>query len=180
MEHNINQLYGEYYDKLFSFIKFRVNNSTEIAEEITNDVFVKAYNKLDTYSETEGKMSTWLYTIAKNSIIDYYRRSKTNNTVSYDTDGENTNNVHKITFNFCDSGILPDGELEYNEKYDVILNSINKMPKKLSEIFLMRFIDEQSYEYISETLNLPLGTVKANIHRAKILIKKSLAKHHLL
>lgn len=178
MKYTIEQLYKEYYDRLYSFIRTRVNNSSEIAEEITNDVFVKAFTKLSTYNEELSCINTWLHAIARNSIIDHYRRSKANKTVSYDTDGENTNNVHKTMFNIADSSSQPDDELEYNEKYNIILKAISKMSKKTSEIFLMYYMDECTYDNISETLNIPLGTVKGTIHRAKILIKKSLAKYH--
>ena len=81
MSLDAEKLYTDYYRKVRSFIASRVN-SYQDAEDLTSDVFVKVYKKLDTFDPKKANVSTWIYTIARNTVIDFYRTS--NQTLEYD------------------------------------------------------------------------------------------------
>ena len=81
MSLDAEKLYTDYYRKVRSFIASKVN-SYQDAEDLTSDVFVKVYKKLDTFDPKKANVSTWIYTIARNTVIDFYRTS--NQTLEYD------------------------------------------------------------------------------------------------
>ena len=66
------QIYTDYKDKVFAYIRNHVN-SPEDAEDLCADVFVKVYDKLDTFDESKARISTWIYSITSNTVIDFYR-----------------------------------------------------------------------------------------------------------
>lgn len=72
---NFDDIYEQFYKKVFNYVNSKVNNFS-IAEEITSDVFLKVCEKLDTYDESKASLSTWIYTITRNKLIDYYRTRK--------------------------------------------------------------------------------------------------------
>jgi RNA polymerase sigma-70 factor (ECF subfamily) len=71
-----SRVYQEYKDTLYTFVLFRVGHDRDVAEDVVSDVFLKAYKSYDSYNP-EYKVSTWLYTIARNTLIDHYRKHKT-------------------------------------------------------------------------------------------------------
>jgi len=71
-----SRVYKEYKDTLYTFVLFRVGHDRDVAEDVVSDVFLKAYKNYDSYNP-EYKVTTWLYTIARNTLIDHYRKHKT-------------------------------------------------------------------------------------------------------
>ena len=93
------EIYTQYRDKVFGYVRNHVN-SPEDAEDITSDIFVKIYSKLDTYDESKASLSTWIYSMTSNTVIDFYR----------------TNHVHsEIPEDLSDEGSTIEDEILNNE-----------------------------------------------------------------
>lgn len=163
------KIHNDNHSKIFNFLNFRINDH-ELAEELANDVFVKVHQHLDDYDENISNINTWVYNIAKNVLIDHFRRKKLE-TISIsnfvDDDGYE-NFVHAD--NVTPESLMINNQLGINVK-----SLINSLSKEQSVIMNKFFIEQLSYEEISNELDKPLGTIKATLFRAKELLKEKLS-----
>ncbi len=170
---DFNDVYNRYYNEVKFFIFSKIK-SMDISEEIANDTFLKVYNKLNTYNSELSKINTWIYNIAKNSLIDYVRHENSTNkniNISNFVDAEGNEFFSFISDNKTDAS------LENNE----LKNSIDLAFQKITnenqrKIGLLFFIEDMSYDDISKMLNVPLGTVKVMILRCRNSLQKNLMK----
>jgi RNA polymerase sigma-70 factor (ECF subfamily) len=140
------------------------------AEDLTQEAFIKAFNSLASFND-EFAFSTWLYKIATNNCIDHLRKRKLK-TFSIDKpidghDGEQG-------FEIPDATYQPDSDILQSQQSRTIQSAIDSLPDKYQRVIVMRHQEEKSYEEIAEELNLPLGTVKAHIFRAREMLYKQL------
>ena len=166
-EQSYIELVNRYRDRLINFI-YRFVNDTESAEDIVQDALLKVYTHKHYYKNI-AKFSTWLYTIAGNLAKTELRKKKTRKVTNLsqmgpeDKDFELTSNepeTDKATQN------------EYLEKRIQI--AINKLPLHFKTVTILREIQELSYEEISKIVDVPLGTVKSRINRARLQLQKEL------
>ena len=166
-EQSYVELVNRYRDRLINFI-YRFVNDTESAEDIVQDALLKVYTHKHYYKNI-AKFSTWLYTIAGNLAKTELRKKKTRKVTNLsqmgpeDKDFELTSNepeTDKATQN------------EYLEKRIQI--AINKLPLHFKTVTILREIQELSYEEISKIVDVPLGTVKSRINRARLQLQKEL------
>ena len=166
-EQSYIELVNRYRDRLINFI-YRFVNDTESAEDIVQDALLKVYTHKHYYKNI-AKFSTWLYTIAGNLAKTELRKKKTRKVTNLsqmgpeDKDFELTSNepeTDKATQN------------EYLEKRIQI--AINKLPLHFKTVTILREIQELSYEEISKIVDVPLGTVKSRINRARFQLQKEL------
>jgi RNA polymerase sigma factor (sigma-70 family) len=165
------QIYNKYYKQILYFVNGRVNNMTN-AEDITADIFMK-FNRLYTnnsYDVKKTKINTYLHIIAKSAIIDFYRKSKENKTVNVDSFVDESGND---MFQFVDNS-TNDNDVEKNELNTAIMNAIVDLKPNYKQIAELFFIKELNYNEISETLNIPIGTVKGMINRTRTKLQASL------
>jgi RNA polymerase sigma-70 factor, ECF subfamily len=171
------QVYNEYQSKILNHVSMRIKNHEE-AEDLTQEIFVKVYKFLPMYNTSKGKFSTWLYTIAKNCIIDYYRQQKMvmADIAAYATDNEDS------AMSYTDQRFVtsdnPHTEFVRKEKNVRIMHALSKLPDNLKKIGIMFFINEFSYDEICEATGMPLGTVKPTIHRTRKILQKELRLEH--
>lgn len=97
---NFNQIYAKEYNKVLNFVSSKIGGRREIAEEITQDTFLKVNEHIQNYDVYKGKITTWLYTIAKNKVIDFYRTDKSRHMVGVDGF---VNDEGESTFQFADT-----------------------------------------------------------------------------
>ena len=159
----------KYRNSIYHLIVRMVGYSHE-AEDLTQEAFIKAFNSLASFND-EFAFSTWLFKIATNNSIDYLRKKKLK-TFSIDKpiatlDGDQT-------YEIPDDSYVPDQPMLQNQQTVTIQDAIDKLPDKYRRVIIMRHIDEKSYEEIAEELDLPLGTVKAHIFRAREMLYKQL------
>jgi RNA polymerase sigma-70 factor (ECF subfamily) len=145
-----------------------VKNHEQI-EDIIQESFVKAFSNLDSYN-TNYAFSTWLYRITTNHTIDYLRKKKLQ-TTSIDEpvrakDGE-------MQFQIVGSAET-DRKIIRKERKKIVSEAIQNLPDKYREVIEMRHLEEMSYQEISDELDIPLGTVKAHIFRAREMLYKAL------
>jgi len=159
-------LIRSYKNSVYNIVYRMVHNRQE-AEDLTQDAFIKAFNSLKSFNE-EYAFSTWLYKIATNNCIDFFRKRKLK-TYSMDQ------NIHykdeEIRQEYAVSEKNAVESLIENEKVKIIRGAIKKLPEKYRIVIEMRHHEEKSYDEIAEALGLPLGTVKARIFRAREMLK---------
>ena len=130
------------------------------ANDILQETFIRAYTKIDTYKQNYS-FSGWLYTIAHNIFIDTLR--KANKNINVELTDYNQNGMDCID---------DDNWQKKEEQLTSLEKSILELPKQYREVLNMRFLIDMSYEEISIKLDVPVGTIKTWIHRAKNELKK--------
>jgi RNA polymerase sigma factor (sigma-70 family) len=163
------RLVQKYERAIFFHINKMVHN-TGIIDDLVQETFLKAFNNIQSY-DTTFAFSTWLYRIATNHSIDYLRKRKLE-TLSIDQpiktkDGE-------LGIDLPDESAETDSEILRKERSQIIFDAINNLPERYEVIIKLRHMEEKSYEEIAQILDLPLGTVKAHIFRARELLYKYL------
>lgn len=157
-----------YKDRLVNFL-FRFTGNRESAEDISQETFLKLYKNKDKYTEI-AKFSTWLYTIALNEARSNYRKEKKHSAVSINEFYEDSHSDYQISSNEYN----PEDEANAETEAFYIQKAINSLNEKHREIIILRDIEDLDYEEIAATLNIPLGTVRSRINRARESLKISL------
>ena len=150
---NFSELYEKFRKPLFKFIKYKVSD-IHIAEEILNDVFLQAYNSIDTLEEKKS-LKSWLYTIASNKIIDYYRKKR------------------PATIEIENETLLEDDETDtiYSD-FDCCLNDfLDQLPPSNANALKAVYFDESTQQEYADKSSLNLSTVKSHVHRGKQSLK---------
>ncbi len=158
----------EYYRDSIYFMLLKMTNNKDDAEDLTIEAFGKAFKKLDQYSP-DYAFSTWLFKIASNNCIDFIRKKK-QETYSLDQgfqDEEGTELSQRIEF----EGLNPEQELIKEQKIKLMREIVKKLKPHYRVLIELRYFRELSYEEIAEELDLPLGTVKAKLFRARDLLQ---------
>jgi RNA polymerase sigma factor (sigma-70 family) len=158
------------YDRALHHHVARMVRSRHDVDDLVQEIFIKAFLALESYS-TQYAFSTWIYKIATNHAIDYLRKKKLP-TLSIDKpiqtkDGE-------LEFELPDTTYRPDRHIVTDQRNELIQEAIDALPEKYYKVIVMRHQQEKSYEEIAAELDLPLGTVKAHIFRARVLLNKYL------
>jgi RNA polymerase sigma-70 factor (ECF subfamily) len=139
-------------------------------DDLVQEAFVKAFGSIESYNP-DYAFSTWLYRIATNHTIDYIRKKKLP-TRSIDKpiqtrDGE-------LQMELPDSTYRPDKAVVRDQRNAILREAIEGLPPKYHRVIVMRHQEEMTYDEIATELDLPLGTVKAHIFRARALLNKTL------
>lgn len=167
---SFEELMRKYNRKMYNFI-LRMVRDEEIAIELTQDLFVKIYTVLEKYNFSY-KFSTWIYRICYNLVIDHIRK-KQDNVDSFDYTLLTKKQI-------IDSGNYSGEDgfevCEKEELSQYLWGVVERLPVKFRELILMRYIQELKYEEIAEVADLPVGTVKNRIFKAKELLKMEIDK----
>lgn len=169
------QLYSElisrYERKILAFIYNMLKSARmeSIAEDLCQETFYKAYRSLETFREVEASFSTWLYTIARNTVLSEMRKQKTG----------------KISLE--ESGFVPQAPLETlpeqmvlrHEKVDLVREAINNLPEKQRSAIILREYNQLDYQEIANILGQSVSSVKSLLFRARASIKTQLEPYFL-
>ncbi len=160
------ELIHRYERPVFSLI-YRMVRDRALAEDLAQDTFVKVLNALESY-RPEYKFSSWIFKIANNVAIDQLRRRELD-TLSLDgaPDARTADEIEATALQAVDRTETPLAELESRELGSLIEQAIGKLRPEYRACILLRHVEGRSYEEIAEALDLPLGTVKTYIHRAR-------------
>jgi RNA polymerase sigma factor (sigma-70 family) len=161
------QLVDRYRNYVFTLV-LRFTDNREDAEEISQDIFVKAYRSLADF-RGESKFSTWLYTIVRTSCITFLRRRKLE-TVSMDnerSDGEWQDKESELKANL----------IEQKSRYGVLNEAIRLLGKDDQQVLTLFYQGEQSLEEIGRIMGLDPNTVKVKLHRARQRLKEKMERH---
>lgn len=157
-------LMNRYRDSIYFMLLKMVNNTSD-AEDLTIEAFGKAFHNLDSFTP-EFAFSTWLFKIATNNCIDFIRKKRTS-PVPIDQLADDLDN---ITVNIQSDLPDPEETLINDQKIAVLREIVNQLKPRYRKLIELRYYKEYSYEEIATELNLPIGTVKAQLYRAKSLL----------
>lgn len=165
------KLMSRYKDSIYFLLLKMVHNEDD-ANDLTIEAFGKAFSNLAKYTP-DFAFSTWLYKIALNNCIDFIRKKKIETLSLYDS----TENDQGETYSIDVQSTAPDPEERYikHQRNKLLREIIDKINPKYRLLIELRYYDELSYEEIAEKTKLPLGTVKAQLFRAKNLLYQILS-----
>ena len=160
------ELVRRYERPVFSLL-YRMVRDRALAEDLAQETFIKVLNGIKSY-RPEFKFSSWIFKIANNAAIDHLRR-KHIDTLSLDgaPSAETPEQMRATSLQLGDKAESPLDEVESRELGTAIERAIARLRPEYRSCILLRHVEGYSYEEIAETLDLPLGTVKTYIHRAR-------------
>jgi RNA polymerase sigma-70 factor, ECF subfamily len=151
-----------YFEKIYRYIFFRVDRNKALAEDLTSEIMLKAYENFDSFDH-EKNFSVWIYRIAHNHLVDFYKRGKLEKVPLEDASdkfGKEENFGSKI-----------DIEISMKEVSGVL----QQLPDKQRDIVIMRFFDDLTHREIADILNIKEAYVRVSLHRAIQYIKERLS-----
>ena len=157
------ELMDRYKDSIYFMLLKMVNNKDD-ADDLTIEAFGKAFNRLNQYTPNYA-FSTWLFKIATNNCIDFIRKKK-KNVLSIDNRYENEEG-DSLMIELKSTGRDPEQEAMREQKIKLMREVVKKLKPRYQSLVELRYFKEFSYEEISNELDLPLGTVKAQLFRAR-------------
>ena len=164
-EDGFEELVRRYQRPITGYV-YRMLNNYDASLDVTQEVFIKVYNSLERYS-SEYKFSTWLYRIAHNAAIDYMRRNSVN---QQSIETENADGTYQLQIESSQPN--PEQERERSEWRKEIETVVKCLPQVYRELILLRHAQDLSYDEIAEITNLPLGTVKNRLFRAREMMRE--------
>ena len=166
------ELMDRYRDSIY-FTMLKMVKNTDDADDLTIEAFGKAFNRLEQYSPNFA-FSTWLFKIASNNSIDFIRKKRIQVT-SMDS-GFSNSDGESIQIDARSTGLNPEETIIQGQRIDHMRLLVSKLKPKYRELVEKRYFEEMSYEEIAEEMNLPLGTVKAQLFRARDFLASMLDK----
>ena len=152
---DMEQIYLEYHDKVMGYIRARVQGWAD-AEDLCADVFEKVQRKLADYDAEKAKMSTWIFTITRNTVIDFFRRNK---------------HPEELDENLSDDSEVEEDLLQ-TETLSELAVALRKLPQQLMDIVVLRYYDCKTLTEIAGMMNLSYGAVKLRHQNALMLLKE--------
>ncbi len=153
----IGPIYEQYYGKVMSYLQARLRNRAE-AEDICADVFEKVLRKIEDYDDTKASVSTWIFTITRNTLIDRYRRQKPS---------------EELDENLSDDTEVDEGLLQA-ESLSELAAALQRLPQQLRDIIVLRYYDQKPLTEIAGMMDLSYGAVKLRHQNAIRLLREYL------
>ncbi|MCE5197619.1 MAG: sigma-70 family RNA polymerase sigma factor [Armatimonadota bacterium] len=164
-------LVDRYQDRIFSAVFNYVYNHDD-AIDITQEAFVKAYSRLKSFNASSA-FYTWLYRIAVNSAIDFLRKRKSRPADSLDDDKFSEIGFEPVSH---DASTDPEKVVVRSEQVQTLRKAIASLSSKLKSALILHDVEGLSQEEVAEILNVPLGTVKSRVSRARVELRNLLRK----
>lgn len=147
---------------------YRYTFSYAVAEELTQDVFVKVFENLRSYRRESGSFTSWIMRVGRNLIIDYHRAHKRERHVA------GTEELEVMDFEVETAGSNPFTSVYLREKAETLQKGFRRLSAELREAVVLRDIEGFSYLEMADLLGIPEGTVKSRINRGRIELAKAL------
>ena len=159
------ELYDVFARRVLNFI-YRMVNSPEEAEDLTQETFVAVFRKLNTLKE-DDKFEAWLFRIARNFVYQKYRAREPNlvSVEELDEDGQPVTQIPETRKG-------PEESLGARELEEVVEGAIGSLPEKYREVFVLSAIQRLSYQEIADIVGRSLASVKTDIHRARLAVRR--------
>ncbi len=147
---------------------YRFTGRYEDAEDLTQEVFIKVFRTLSTYDPDQAKFSTWLNRIARNHLVDHYRRTRKDRATSTLDD--------QLPIADPSAGAHPMGRVESRERREILQAGLNRLSPDLREAVVLRDLQDMDYAEIAQVLEVPEGTVKSRINRGRLELARVLKR----
>lgn len=150
------EIYREYHGKVLSYLRSRILNR-ETSEDLASDVFLKVYEKLDSFDDTKASISTWIYTITRNTLTDYFRTRKVFSEIPETVADESS----EIEESLCEE-----------ETMDQLASALEKLDERERDILILRFYSGKTLKEIAEGMGISYAYVKVLQNKALASMKK--------
>ena len=154
---DLDRIYTEYSGKVMGYIRARIRSSAE-AEDLHSEVFEKILKKVEEFNPSKASLSTWIFTITRNTVIDHFRRSKPS---------------EELDENLSDNVEL-DEDLLNAETLSELAAALRKLPQQMMDIIVLRYYDGKPLTEIAEMMNLSYGAVKLRHQNAVLMLRQAL------
>jgi RNA polymerase sigma factor (sigma-70 family) len=153
---------------------YRFTGRTTEAEDLTQEIFIKVFQTLKSYDQAQGTFTTWLTRVARNHLVDHYRRTKRDRSTS-SLDDEAGEMETKTS-----AGPSPMIGVESRERRELLQEGLNKLSPDLREAVILRDLRDLDYDEIAIVLDVPQGTVKSRINRGRLELARVLKRMDLM
>jgi RNA polymerase sigma-70 factor (ECF subfamily) len=165
-----------YHRRIYN-VSYRFAGSAEDAEDLTQEVFIKMYRTLRTYDVSKGAFITWVTTIARNLLVDHFRRSKHDRmTDSLESAPAGDQDALTLGEQLPDLGPSPDAGVQTQETQRAVHQALQKLSPELREAVILRDLQDLEYRKIAQVLRVPEGTVKSRINRGRAELARHLSR----
>ena len=166
----------QYHRRIYN-ICYRFSGSSDEAEDLTQDVFIKMYKTLNTYDLERGAFMTWVTTITRNLLVDHFRKSKYDRvTDSLDAPVSEHENAMPLSERIEDKAPAPDAHVQSGETSASVHHALQKLSPELREAVILRDLQDMDYKEIATVLKVPEGTVKSRINRGRAELARLLQR----
>lgn len=166
----------QYHRRIYN-ICYRFAGSSDEAEDLTQDVFIKMYKTLSTYDLERGAFMTWVTTITRNLLVDHFRKSKYDRlTDSLDTPVSEHEDAMPLSDHIEDKKPAPDAQVQRRETSETVHQALQKLSPELREAVILRDLQDMDYREIATVLKVPEGTVKSRINRGRAELARLLQR----
>ena len=156
---DLEQIYTQYSGKVMGYIRARIRNYAD-AEDLCSEIFEKIQRKIDDFDEQKASLSTWIFSITRNTLIDHFRKNRPS---------------EELDENLSDSSEVDENLLNV-ETLSELSQALKKLPQQLMDIIVLRYYDGKPLTEIAQMMNLSYGAVKLRHQNALMLLKEHMAK----
>jgi len=149
---------------------YRFTGRAEEAEDLTQEVFIKIFQTLQSFDAGQGSFSTWLHRVARNHLVDHYRRTRKDRI---------TGSIEEDLETFAEKpspGAGPQGQVEAREQKEHLQRALDRLSPDLREAVVLRDLHDLDYIEIAQVLGVPQGTVKSRINRGRLELARVLKR----
>ena len=165
------------YSRRIYNICYRFAGSAEDADDLTQEVFIKMYRTLKSYDASKGAFVTWVTTIARNLLVDHFRRGKHDRmTDSLESTQAGDRDALTLGEQLPDLGPSPDAGVRTQETQRAVHQALQKLSPELREAVILRDLQDMEYREIAHVLKVPEGTVKSRINRGRAELARHLSR----
>jgi RNA polymerase sigma-70 factor (ECF subfamily) len=165
------------YNRRIYNICYRFTGSTDDAQDLTQDVFIKMYRTLSSYDLERGAFMTWVTTLTRNLLVDHFRRSKQERmTDSLDSASSEHEDAMPLGDQLADKAAPPDSHVQSREAGETVHRALQKLSPDLREVVILRDLQDMDYRDIATVLKVPEGTVKSRINRGRAELARLLQR----
>lgn len=165
-----DELVSQYERRIYNFA-MRLSGNADDAEDIAQETFIRVFNAIQNF-RGDSNFSTWVFRIAHNVFLDMRKKVKAHPQTSLEESVELDES--EVTRQVEDPNPLPDEVAQASELHDILQRAIDALPDYQREMVVLYHTQNKSYEEIAEIMELPIGTVKSRLNRARIALKSLL------
>jgi len=170
------EIVQKYHRRIFN-ICYRFAGSSDDAQDLTQEVFIKMYRTLNSYDMDRGAFMTWVTTMTRNLLVDHFRKTKQERlTDSLDTASSDHEDAMPVGERIPDHGPAPDSRVQSREAGDTVHQALQKLSPELREAVILRDLQDMDYKEIATVLKVPEGTVKSRINRGRAELARLLQR----
>jgi RNA polymerase sigma-70 factor (ECF subfamily) len=170
------EIVQRYHRRIFN-ICYRFAGTSDDAQDLTQEVFIKMYRTLNTYDVGKGAFMTWVTAVTRNLLVDHFRKTKQDRlTDSLDSAPSEHEDAMPLATQIADPSRPPDAQVQSRETREAVHQALQKLSPELREAVILRDLQDMDYREIAGALKVPEGTVKSRINRGRAELARLLQR----